>query len=200
MDATLEVDLLTSKGKKSGTAIARNVDLVNDTLAWFSDWLPQLYDLSGKRLYPDSHWDVLRLWDRYIVDPDCEIIVLDYEKKIQGYIIMQARNYKGGDERKCGHVKFLTVAPWNKTQNSARVCRGTGKLLLGIAIIISFWNNDTTAIELESLKESESFYRNLGMIPTGLQKDGMLQFKFEPSAANVFFDSVKDRIRRGRKT
>jgi hypothetical protein len=45
---------LISPGHISISAVMRTINLTSDTLQWFIDWFPRMYDLSGNKIYEDT--------------------------------------------------------------------------------------------------------------------------------------------------
>lgn len=198
----LEVDLFDKERNIYVPTLARNVNLNQDTLTWFIDWLPEMYDLSGKPIYGDSHWDVPKLWKFYDNDPDSEVIIIEHDNRIQGYAAITLQGYRGLDGKECAYVAFIASAPWNrKTQVATRDgFIDTGKMLMTITIILAHVETSNAVIELEPLPAAEGFYRKLGMLPTGKRKQNLLQYRLEKGAAfNLLNQGLAHIRRRGEK-
>lgn len=193
----LEVDLLDNGTKSFVTAVARDLDLPKDTLSWYLDWFPEMHDLSGNPIFEDSHWHVPKIWDVSAKNPSDQVIIIELNNRIQGYVVTKVGSYKGKDNHNCTYIKFLATAPWNrKITGRSRAYSNAGKMLLAVSIIIGYWNNKNAAVELEALPQAENFYRKQGMLPTGKQKNGMLQYRFDHKAAISFVRQIQANIRR----
>jgi|GEM_PF-3197894 hypothetical protein len=197
MAEILEIDLKNQSTGDLHPSIVRDVDLVKDVLSWYTDWFPEMYDLSGNRIYEDSHWKVPELWEYSVRETNDKVLVIENDGKIQGYTILKVSEYIGVDGNPCSYVKFLASAPWNrkKQKEVERLYCNTGKMLLAACIVVGYWTIKNTALELESLPNAEKFYRKCGMLPTGRQKNGMLQYRLDGKASILFFEKVKTFIR-----
>lgn len=195
----LEIDLINDSTKKSKTAIFREVNLIQDTLLWYADWFPGMFDLSGNLIYGDSHWDVPSIWNDSLKSSDFKVYVIECDNRIQGYFIIQINNYRGSDEKNCGYVSFLAVAPWNRKSNvRKRMYKNVGKILLVTAAIVAYRYNENAAIELESLPDAEDFYRKQGMLATGQIKNELVQYRLNHITAISLMSELSGKFRRGK--
>lgn len=159
-------------------AVIRTVDLTSDTLEWFTDWFPRMYDLSGNKIYEDSHWDVPKIWE------SCEaqgsrVLLLEADERIQGYTITNF-NYVGIDKNTCTYIPFLASAPWNrKSTTEEREILNVGKILVATSSLLGYSQNGRPVIELNSLPGSEKFYHRIGMRETGNINNGLKEFRLE---------------------
>ncbi len=174
----------------------REIDLIEDSLSWFCNWLPKMYDLSGMRLYEDSHWKVPDIWQLFMGDDGCRLRLIEANEQIQGFIVCQVNGHIGIDGRPAIYVPFLAAAPWNRAgTGSQREFKGVGRILLSIAALYGFKHLERFALELHSLSKAEDFYRKVGMKETGRVKDNLKEFRLEKSEALIlvrpFLASVK---------
>jgi hypothetical protein len=197
MAEILEVDLKHQSTGELHPAVVRDLDIVKDVLLWYMDWFPEMYDLSSNRIYEDSHWEVSRIWEHSVKETDDRILIIERDGKIQGYVVLKVSDYVGIDGNPCSYAKFLASAPWNrkKQKEAERLYCNTGTMLLGVCIVVGYWTIKQTALELESLPGAETFYRKCGMLPTGRQKNGMLQYRFDSKTSVLFFEKIKNSIR-----
>lgn len=159
----------------------------SDALSWYGNWFPKMFDLAGRRVFEDSHWDVPRLWGHYSQFPSTECLVIEAKGQIQAFVIFQYDGYIGLDNLPCGYVSFIAVAPWNRAaaQVPTRFV-GLGKLLLAVCGLIRLRRlkisvNDLR-LELESLSQAEMAYLKIGFAPTGHLVQMMNQYRLDGSA------------------
>jgi hypothetical protein len=144
-----------------------------------------MFNLSGEPLFPDSGWDVLKIWEWAEKDNRLRTLLIESSNQLQGYIIFQIKDYKGIDGNPCLYVAFLATAPWNRNQKgSHRENKGIGSILLSVALLYELKYIGTLTLELSSLPESEDFYRKIGMFETGKKnKEGLKQMRMEKAEA-----------------
>lgn len=158
----------------------RHLDLFRDTLTWYSDWYPQMFDLSGNRLYQDSHWDVPAIWQLKEGQKEYMVRILEAEGQIQGFIVLQTQGFLGIDQKACASLDFIATAPWTrKSVLGTRRFRGVGKLLLGASLMYGYKHTSSWNLQLLALSDAEGFYQKQGMKPTGIMKDGMKEYRIE---------------------
>lgn len=181
---TFQVDII-GPGNTVTPAIIRPLDVLRDTLRWYTQWFPKMFDLSGDKLFEDSHWKVPEIWEHYKDDKDHLIRALEADDLLQGFIIIKINNHVGIDNIPCAYVSFVASAPWNrKRKSSTRDYENVGKSLICIAVIYSTKQKRNQAIELHSLPSAEIFYRKIGFKEiAGQEKDGMKLFRLEKSEA-----------------
>lgn len=161
-------------------AVIRDVEPIEDGLSWFTQWFPKMYDLSGERLFEDSHWDVPGIWTATSKDERYRAMVLEASGQIQGYVVFQLKEYGGIDQEPCMHVSFLATAPWNrKRKGGIREYRGVGSALLAVSLLYELKNIGKLVLELHSLPLSEHFYRKLGFADTGRVHEGLRLMRME---------------------
>jgi hypothetical protein len=114
MAEILEIDLKNQSTGELHPSVVRDVALVRDALSWYMDWFPEMYDLSGNRIYEDSHWDVPHLWELSVKETNDRVLVVERDEKIQGYVVLKVSDYIGIDGKPCSYVKFIASAPWNR--------------------------------------------------------------------------------------
>lgn len=164
------------------TGEVRSVKQAQDILSWFSEWLPHMYDLSGKRLHEDSHWKVPDIWEQFCQLSDCEVLMLEADNQIQGYIVIYL-NYPDSSDGVKTYIPFLAAAPWNRNSNGAsRKYQQVGKLLVGIGALRGFATWQDPRLELHSLPGAENFYRRLRMSETGRVENSMKEFRLDTKA------------------
>ena len=166
-------------------AIIRKVDFLNDGLSWYIQWFPRMYNLSGERLFEDSHWEVPKIWEAATNDDRMRALVLEAAEQIQGYVAFQFDDYTGIDGKACAYVAFIATAPWNrKRKGGDREFKGVGSTLLAVTLLHELKNTGSLTLELHSLPQSEIFYRKIGMHETGKRsKDGLKQMRLEKPEA-----------------
>lgn len=195
--AKLLIDLMAGSGGGYTTATFRRTDLYPDSLIWYTEWYPSLYDLSGNPLYDDSRWDVPAIWEAVSLSNDHVSYVIDCDNNLQGYIVLQVSNYHGIDGVECGHVNFLAAAPWNRVSTvRKRVYRQVGQYLLATAALVSYWHLSNATFELESLPDAENFYRKQGMVATGKIEKGLVQYRLGHTQAMPLLSQLSAKIRR----
>ena len=142
---------------------------------------------------PDSHWDwskkhhAMRQASHRIVailnDVSVESLMrIDLSKasrlESQGYVPVL-------------YVDYLAVAPWNRApiQNPVRF-KGLGKLMLAVAVAVSRAEGMEGRCALHSLRQSEGFYRRLGMTDLGpdAAAQGLRYFEFSVASANTLLE------------
>lgn len=182
MVLTVNVDLVGPRNNRIASTV-RALDPVRDTLSWFCDWLPHMFDLSGNPLYEDSSWDVPKIWGKLDVIPDTKVLILDARDQIQGYVIVH-HNYLDSASGVQTYVPFLAAAPWNRRLGlkEKRQFRDIGKTLLTVASLNGYFYNQDPSLELHSLPAAEGFYRNLKMQDTGRTKNGLREFRLDKHA------------------
>ncbi|CAM2194595.1 protein of unknown function [Paraburkholderia kururiensis] len=160
-------------------AIVRNVNFASDAISWFQNWFPKMYDLAGNAIFEDSHWIWPKLWLALANDPDCECLVIEANGQLQALCIFQFQNYTGDDGTDCAYVKFVAVAPWNRSSLNAHTrFQGLGKLFLSIAALVRAARiQQLCPLELESLPQAEPFYLHIGFVPTGVVQGTLNQYR-----------------------
>ena len=171
------------------SARVRPLNIISDILKWYIDWYPGMCDLSGRKMYEDSHWNVPKMWEAFNPSKDCEVLILEAHDKIQGYIIIKY-DHKGYDKKKCLYIPFLAAAPWNrkKRESNGREFRNIGKILVAVAAMKGVEVYDRPVLELHSLKGAQNFYRKLDMEETGREKNSMKEFRLGEEMA---FDLIR---------
>lgn len=178
----LRVNLL-GQNNEDIEANIRPLNLIKDSLSWYVNWFPKMYDLAGSRRYCDSHWDVPEIWTMASKIGDYRVVVIEAIGQIQGYIVMKT-NHTGRDGAPCIYVAFLASAPWNRHGNiNGRFIKNIGQLLMFVAVLYCNRYHKKIAVELHSLSEAEAFYRRIGMNCTGQSKENMNEYRLEESAA-----------------
>lgn len=170
--------------------LVRSVDCQADSLSWFLKWLPQMYDLAGNKLHPDSHWDCSKIWSAYDSSQEHQVKILECCDDIQGYFVQQL-NYRGiaGDE--CIYIPFLAAAPWNRRSGGQQPrFLGVGKSIIACASIYGLSIFDSPVLELHALRTAERFYEHLGFEKAGSIKDGMHLYRLDEKAAYDLLRSV----------
>lgn len=169
---------LIGPGQVTIPAVIRTVDLTSDTLEWFTDWFPRMYDLSGNKIYEDSHWNVPKIWE------SCEargikVLLLEADERIQGYTTTNF-GHVGIDNNTCTYIPFLASAPWNrKSSTDEREILNVGKILVAISSLLGYSQNNSPVIELNSLPNAEKFYHRVGMRETGNMNNGLKELRLE---------------------
>lgn len=165
--------------------VIRRLNYPNDSLDFFINWLPAMWDLAGKPLFPDSHWEIVKIWGHLSKSPDYRIFVLDIGKQVQGYIVIRIKGYIGVDKRENIHISFLSSAPWNRNDNTGLpVYRHIGLSLIRFAVIAGSKYTENLAIELSSLPGAEFFYNKIGFVNTGfLDKERLPVYRLEAQGA-----------------
>lgn len=159
-------------------AVIRTLDLIPDTLEWFTDWFPRMYDLSGNKIYEDSIWDVPKIWEACEAQGS-KVILLEADQKIQGYTTANF-NHVGIDKKTCSYINFLASAPWNRKHSiEEREILNVGKILVATSCLLGFSKNDSPVVELNSLPGAEKFYHRIGMRETGQINNRMKEFRLE---------------------
>lgn len=180
----ISMSLKHSSGK-SVEALVRQAKLPSDKLKWFVDWYPSMFDLKGKRLFEDSHWDVGKILEEGALGSQSEALVIESENKIQGFTTILT-NYVGHDKNNCTYIKFLSSAPWNRRHafQQNRRFRDIGVYLVGIAVAHSVKAHNSLAVELHSLPGAYNFYIKLGFRPTGNTCDGLPEMHISGTRAS----------------
>lgn len=170
-------------------ALLRPYNGLNDILLWFSDWFPKMCDLSGAKIFEDSHWKVDEIWEYYSKYPDARVMLLEAEDKIQGFVIIIV-GHIGFDKKPCIYIPFLSVAPWNRKlhDSSKREIKYIGKTLIGYAALIAYKKYNIPSVELHSLPDAENFYRKIGMLETGRTENNLKEFRLNQKEG---FDSLR---------
>jgi hypothetical protein len=87
------------------------------------------------------------------------------------------------------YVDYVAVAPWNRKpfQDPQRF-RGLGTVMLGAAVALSRNLGYAGRCGLHSLRQSEGFYRQIGMRDFGLDasKSSLRYFEFDAAGASTF--------------
>lgn len=96
---TLKIDLIGSRNIKV-PAVIRPLYLLNDTLMWYTQWFPEMFTISGEGIYPDSHWDVSKIFEFFERQVGFKILILEARNQIQGYMILNL-NYIGQWQKVC---------------------------------------------------------------------------------------------------
>lgn len=176
--AVLDLSLI-GVGHATIPAEIRTLDLVSDSLQWYTDWFPRMYDLSGNRIYEDSNWDVPKIWETCQAEGS-KIIVLEADGSIQGYAVLNFQHVGLANE-KCTYIQFLASAPWNRKHSvDGREIINVGKVLVGTSCLLGFSINDSPTVELHSLSKAESFYHKIGLRETGRIKKNFKEYRMEP--------------------
>lgn len=180
-------------------AIARKVEPIPDVLSWYISWFPKMYDLSGERLFEDSHWDVPEIWSSSYQDERMRVLVLEADERLQGYVVFQIKDYIGIDENRCLYVAFLATAPWNrKRKGGSREYKSVGSVLLAIALLFELKHIGALTLELHSLPQSEIFYRKIGMSETGQRsQEGLKLMRMEKVDALTLLRPFRSSLMRG---
>jgi hypothetical protein len=169
---------LIGPGQITIPAVIRTVDLTSDTLDWFTDWFPRMYDLSGNKIYEDSIWDVPKIWGACEAQ-GTKVMLLEADERIQGYTTTNF-NHVGKDKNKCTYIPFLASAPWNRKYSvEEREILNVGKILVATSCLLGFAKNHSPVIELNSLPGAERFYHRIGMRETGQVNNGLKEFRLE---------------------
>lgn len=158
-----------------------------DWLSWYANWFPKMYDLSGRKIYEDSHWQVQQIWAHYAQIPNTECLLIEANGQIQAFVVFQFDGYTGADKLACGYVPFIAIAPWNRAAaNVPTRFVGLGKLLLAICGLIRLRRLRPAAndlrLELESLPQAETAYLKIGFAPTGHVIKSMNQYRLDGAA------------------
>jgi hypothetical protein len=194
--AVIQIELLGPRNQKIAASV-RPLIPNRDILAWYCEWLPHMFDLSGGPLHEDSRWPVTQIWEMFHQRGDSEVLILEAKDQIQGYIIV----YFDYAESSAGiktYVPFLAAAPWNRMlQPTKRLFANIGKTLVAIASIKAALRNNDPRLELHSLAEAEEFYRRLKMEDTGRMKGGLKEFRLGKEAAYDLLRFVIPYMRRG---
>jgi hypothetical protein len=159
-------------------AVVRTVNFGADSLSWYQNWFPKMYDLSGNPIFEDSHWPWPQIWTQMANDPDCECLVIEAKGQLQAFCVFQFRNYAAHDGADCAYINFVAVAPWNRVSLNAHTrFQGLGKLFLAVAGLVRAKRMGLCPMELESLPQAEPFYLHLGFVPTGVVTHQMNQYR-----------------------
>jgi len=143
-----------------------------------------MFDLSGRRLFQDSHWDVPAIWTELTSNPDYRIKLIEADGEIQGFIVVQVNGYIGIDGKPCVYVAFIASAPWNrKSEGAERKHRNVGKILMSLAVLYAAKFYENYNVELHALSDADDFYRRIGMKETGRTKGQLKEFRFEKPEA-----------------
>ena len=174
--APVELKLINYKNEYC-EGYVRPFERSKDVLSWFVDWMPQMFDLAGNKVYSDSHWKVPEIWELFYNKTDSQVYIIESGGKIQGYICVELK-HECYNSKKGVYIPFLATAPWNRTSthNVYREFNGIGKIILSIAILKSYKELDEGRIELHSLKDAEDFYHKMGMMETGRVNERMKEF------------------------
>lgn len=94
---------VTLKGPRNESvpAVVRSINLMRDGLAWFVSWFPKMFDLSGRRLFQDSHWDIAAIWTEPNSNTDYRVKVIEANDEIQGFLVVKVNGYIGIDGKPC---------------------------------------------------------------------------------------------------
>lgn len=144
---------------------------------------------------PDSHWD----WDeknQSMLGSVHRMFALIDQEVVEALMridLSKASRVQPNPLAPIVYVDYLAVAPWNRIaiQSQPRF-KGFGTLLLGVAVSISIEEGMTGRCGLHSLKQSEGFYKHVGMEDLGIDTAcGMRYFEFSPEAATKFLEAEK---------
>ena len=90
------------------------------------------------------------------------------------------------------HIDFLCVAPWNLSQLLGTIgetprFKSVGRVLMQVAVDLSFENGYKGCVGLYALPQAESFYEKCGMIPLDRECDHecLCYYELIPSAAEI---------------
>lgn len=186
--AIIKLELIGRRNQRED-ATFRPYSQLQDTLSWYTDWFPQMFDLSGQRLYEDSHWRVPDIWDKFDGSNKCEVVILEAAGQIQAYVVINF-DHKDINGKSSTYIPFLASAPWNRkaTVSSHRKYKHIGQIIVAVASLKAYKNNNKPELELHSLPSAENFYRKLNMVETGRVKNRMKEFRLEKAQA---FDLIR---------
>ena len=162
-------------------ALIRSLDINNDQLVWFTQWLPKMFTIASQPLFEDSYWNVPKIFENYYVSEESKVLILEARDRIQGYVIIHL-DYWGMDKKPCVYIPFLAAAPWNRSLHglNGREFKGIGKILVATACLLGEKYISTSVLELHSLSSTEGFYSRIGFRETGRKnEEGLREFRLE---------------------
>ncbi|MEA3341342.1 MAG: hypothetical protein U9R15_15365, partial [Chloroflexota bacterium] len=111
--------------------------------------------------------------------------------QIQGLMLLELEHKNDLGERDV-HGLRISTAPWNRLPHKR--FKYVGSLLVAIAVKTSLNRGYNGRLWLESLPNSEGFYRHLGMIELGERdpKENLIQFKFDAKRAASFLRRIQE--------
>ena len=148
-------------------------------LDWHNAWQPALGAIKAT-LYdqgvPKSDWPQSGHWRWPDKVAECNLLGFEtYCLTAEGMTQAMMRLDTTKESRRQGfegkplvYVDYLEVAPWNQSfPGMPKKFRGAGTVLMAAAAVHSFDGGFKGRVGLHSLPQSESFYRNMGMIDLG---------------------------------
>lgn len=142
---------------------------------------------------PDSHWD----WEdkkKSMLDSVHRMFALvdgDSVEALMRIDLSTPSRIQHSRFTPIVYVDYLAVAPWNRPAIQPRPrFKGLGKLFLGVAVSISTEEGMDGRCGLHSLKQSEGFYRHVGMEDLGIDAaaHGLRYFEFSSGGATKFLE------------
>lgn len=178
----LKVQLSGALGSVS--AVMRELDPIVDLQSWKNHWKPLLRSSSAE----DRHWDWIRKYAS-LSSVNFEYYAIECERMTQGMMIIETDFHRSKDGRNLVYVDFLTIAPWNRLEivKTPRY-RGTGSLLMYLAVSRSEQLGYKHRTGLHSLPAAREFYRKLGMRDFGNDPDyqNLHYFEFDDQTGKAF--------------
>ncbi len=163
--------------------------------AWETQWLPYVKEAvsRGQKHPEDAHWR----WDRKINHAKGFLAIKAFSivcnDQLQGMMLVDMSKIARLLEqagKDLIYVEFLATAPWNrKGLTSEPRYQGVGRLLIAVAVELSFQEEFKGRVGLHSLPNADGFYHRVcGM--TDLGPDSTYQnlryFEMTQEQANAF--------------
>ena len=158
--------------------------LLNRSRASYSSW-----SAAAQAHAQDSHWDWIRVTKEALTSLQYEAFAVECKGATQGLMLVNLTRFAKLDIQKgleLVYVERIATAPWNR---SALVpnpqFKGVGRILLATAISLSVQVEFQGRLGLHSLKQSETWYRDVcGMSDLGVDPEKNLRY-FEMTVAQA---------------
>ncbi|MEO7720105.1 MAG: hypothetical protein ABIY70_28280 [Capsulimonas sp.] len=207
-------DGATTKNREARLRVLTINDLPTVDLAW-KPYLNNTVEAAKAngvrwwRLPQHQEWEWGAKIDPNFMDPsDYLIYGVECDGAMQGLMIVNDMYHALLDddgeiadslvEKPIIHIDFLCVAPWNLaellgTSGKTPRFKSVGRVLMQIAVDLSFENGYRGRVGLYALPQAESFYEKCGMIPMDRECDHecLCYYELIPSAAEVLRGGAK---------
>jgi hypothetical protein len=156
--------------------------------------LTTFHSLLGKLGAQDAHWNWRAKHERMTEGVQRMYALLD-GSSVEGLMLINMSRYSqlpGSTSREIIYIEEVAVAPWNRAVIGIRRYEGLGRLMLAVAVSLSFDEEMEGRCGLHSLPQAEGFYQKIGMTYVGLvDHQGLKYFEFEPAAAQKYLKVQK---------
>jgi hypothetical protein len=149
----------------------------------------KLNEIAGELAVQDQHWEWRR---KSTIAPATNrrvFALLNSSEVEAAMMLLFGEKSRDSSPQSIVYVDYVAVAPWNRKpfQDPQRF-RGLGTVMLGAAVELSRNLGYDGRCGLHSLRQSEGFYRQIGMRDFGLDasKSSLRYFEFDAAGASTF--------------